>query len=556
MRTSPLVAWLLALGLGLGCDGVITDPSGSGGGPGRAGGTTITPDDPEFCEQVDPDPGVVTLRRLNRAEYNNTVRDLLGDTTNPADAFPEDDVSGEGFDNNGAILSMGELHMEKYEAAAREMLGRALADGGFARTRYLTCDPAADEAGCFRSFVSEFGLRAWRRPVEEAEIDRLKALFDNAKSEGESFDGALSLTARAMLLSPNFLFLVERDAAEAARPLDGFELASRLSYFLWSTMPDDQLLDAAASGELASRDAIVTEVDRMLADPKSAAFYESFVGQWLSLRDIAYATPDPELFPEWDAALRDAVQRETIELVRYVVESNAPMSELLTGNYTFVNERLAEHYGIAGVTGDAMQRVELAGVERAGILTHASILTVTSHPDETSPVKRGKWVLDQILCAPPPDPPADVDTFLGGRESGESLRARLERHRADPACATCHNIMDPIGFGLEAYDPIGRFRTEYENGDPIEDDGQLPDGRTFDGPAELADVIQADERYAECVTEKMMAYALGRGVTGADRCFVEDVIERARARDLSLREILVQIVTNEVFTMVGGEVAR
>jgi hypothetical protein len=171
-------------------------------------------------------------------------------------------------------------------------------------------------------------------------------------------------------------------------------------------------------------------------------------------------------------------------------------------------------------------------------------------------VKRGKWVLEQILCAPPPDPPADVDTFVGGRESGESLRARLERHRADPACATCHNIMDPIGFGLEAYDPIGRFRTEYENGDAIEDHGQLPDGSSFDGPAELAQVIEADDRYAECVTEKMMAYALGRGVTGADRCFVEDVIEQARARDLSLREILVQIVTNEVFTMIGGEVAR
>jgi hypothetical protein len=551
MRTTPLLASLAALAFG--CDGMIADPAASG--PGGTRGTTVRPDDPAYCELADPDPGPVTLRRLNQLEYNNTVRDLFGDTTRPADAFPEDDVSGDGFDNNGAILSIGDLHMEKYDAAAREVVGRALGAGVVA-DRYMACDPAADEAGCARSTIRDFGLRAWRRPLESAEVERLGGLFDGARAEGESFDGALALAMRAMLISPHFLFHVERDGGDAARALDAYELASRLSYFLWSTMPDDGLFESAAGGTLTSRDELAAQVDRMLADPKADSFYESFVGQWLSLRDIEYATPNAELFPQWDAALRDALALETIEVVRYVIESNAPVGDLLTGRYSFLNERLAEHYGIGGVTGDAMQRVELAGTERGGILTHGSILTVTSHPDETSPVTRGKWVLEQILCAPPPDPPADVDTFLGGRDTDESLRARLERHRADPACATCHDIMDPIGFGLEAYDPIGQFRTEYDDGFVVDDAGELPDGTTFEGAQELAAVLEQDDRYVECVTEKMMAYALGRGVVGADRCFVEEVIEEAQRQDMSLREIIVQIVTNEVFTMVGGEVAR
>jgi hypothetical protein len=248
------------------------------------------------------------------------------------------------------------------------------------------------------------------------------------------------------------------------------------------------------------------------------------------------------------------MEQETLLFVRHVVESNAPVSTLLRADFTYLNERLANHYGIEGISGDEFQFVPLTTEERGGILTQGAILTTTSHPDRTSPVRRGEWVLDNLLCAPPPDPPADVDTFIESEESeGQSLREKLERHRADPACAACHDLMDPIGFGMENFDPVGRFRTEDRGGNPIDSSGTLPDGTDFDGVAELSSILHEDERYVTCVTEKVMTFALGRSLEEADRCFVEQVVQAASEVDAPLREIILQVAINEVFRSAGGE---
>jgi hypothetical protein len=380
------------------------------------------------------------------------------------------------------------------------------------------------------------------------------AVYDGARAEGEPWDDAIGLAMRAMLLSPRFLYRVELGNESATpQPLDDHALASRLSYFLWSSMPDDALFAAADAGTLQDEAALRAQIDRMLADPKADAFYESFVGQWLYLRRFAYSTPDATMFPEFDEELREAMRQETLLFVRDVVESGAPLATLLTARYTFVNERLARHYGIEGVTGTEFVRVELDET-RGGLLTHGSILTVTSHPDTTSPVKRGKWVLDQILCEPPPDPPPDVDTFLESEETaGLTLREKLARHRENPECAVCHDSIDPLGLALENYDPIGAYRT-LDNGQEIDATGELPDGRTFDGVAELGAILDEDERYTNCVTEKVVAYALGRSLDAPDRCFIEDIITRASENELALREIIVQTVLADTFRATGGRV--
>jgi hypothetical protein len=288
----------------------------------------------------------------------------------------------------------------------------------------------------------------------------------------------------------------------------------------------------------------------MLEDERAAGFYEAFAGEWLSLPNLAYSDPDPALYA-FDEELRSAMETETLLFVQEVVDGGLPLSTLLSSDFTFVNERLAEHYGITGVTGPEFRRVTLTGAERGGILSHGSILTVTSHPDRTSPVKRGKWILDQLLCEPPPDPPPDVDTFIGGRPEGETLRERLERHRERAECAVCHDSIDPLGLGLENYDAVGRWRTE-DNGDAVDPSGVLPDGRTFDDAHGLTSILSVDERTTGCITEKLLAYALGRGLSASDRCYVEELLGGTSAASVSVRDLIVRIVTNDVFRRIGG----
>jgi hypothetical protein len=363
-----------------------------------------------------------------------------------------------------------------------------------------------------------------------------------------------------MLLSPEFLFRSETHAA-GIRDLDGYELASRLSYFLWSSMPDDELFALAESGELANEDVLRDQVDRMLDDDRSDSLLEEFAARWLDVDEEHIGTIEPswDQFPEFDTAVRSAMTEETRLFIRHVIREGMPLSTLLTANFTFLNERLASHYGIGGVTGEEMRLVNLSDEQRGGLLRQGSVLMTTSHPDRTSPVLRGKFVLARLLCAPPADPPDNVDALSDEMEdpdTGETLtlRERLERHRADPDCAICHDLMDPIGFSLENYDATGAWR-ETDNGEEIDSFGILPDGRTLSGAAELGSIIAEDERFAQCVTEKLMTFGIGRSPqTPSDYCYVKDVVERAQdlGPELTLRGLIESLVLNDVFRTVGS----
>jgi hypothetical protein len=416
----------------------------------------------------------------------------------------------------------------------------------------LLGDEARIAAG--RQVVKAFADRAFRRPARDDEIDRLLQLFAMAQRRGESFERCCQVTLSAVLLSPQFLYLVEPGEPNTDRSLTDYELASRLSYFLWSTMPDEALLQAAADGSL--RKELSEQVDRMLKDPRSEALVSNFVGQWLQLRNLSAVTPDPSLFPEFDNELREAMRGETEACFAYLLRSNQSVLELLSADYTFLNQRLARHYGIEGVTGDQWQRIEVKDSMRGGILTHASVLALTSNPNRTSPVKRGKWILQQVLGSPPPPPPpnvADLDDSVAA-EDAASLRERLELHRANPQCASCHRQMDALGFALENYDAIGRWR-DRDGTFPIDSSGTLPGGRSFTGAAELKQVLTTSsaKKFSRNLIENLLTYALGRSLELEDYCLVESLRRRLVDADYRPRALIMGIVESDAFQQRGGE---
>ncbi|HEY8551661.1 MAG TPA: DUF1592 domain-containing protein [Vicinamibacterales bacterium] len=703
------------------------------------------------------DPGRVTARRLNRTEYNNTVRDLLGVDTDPAARFPHDD-SGYGFDNIGDVLSLSPLLMEKYMAAAEEISRLALfgferrkpalvklqtltgrirestepltaydvsglslpnaahasyrvpisgeyvvrlllsgrrpvgsdptrfalwidgqqigvqevdAEGGasfepdhqefagrrlefrthltagehwFAGTvlelyaglpvtyggpkpssrpippkpefkprpnatpeqneaarkrfeeRYSQKQPAnavrvsgieiigpyahetapsraslekiytcghfdgRHRAWCRTKIVASLARRAFRRPIRQTEIDRLLALAKTAERETGSFEEGLAAAIQAILVSPDFLFRIERGspvkvaAVSHGIPLTEHELATRLSYFLWASMPDEELIAAADRRTLRTPEGLAAQVKRMLADPRAKTLAEHFAGQWLQVRALESATPDRERFPDFDHYLRLSMRRETELFVDSIFRGDRSILDLLDARYTFLNERLARHYGIEGVEGPEFRRVTLKDPVRGGILTHASVLTVSSYATRTSPVLRGKWILDNILNAPPPEPPPDVpnldDKAVG---TAASLRQQLEQHRADPSCSPCHKRMDPLGFGLENFDAIGAWRT-HDGTIPIDASGTLPDGRSFKGPAELRAILASErEAFTRAVTSKLMTYALGRGLERYDRRAVREIAAAVAKDDYRFSSLVLHIVSSPAFQMRRAE---
>jgi hypothetical protein len=361
---------------------------------------------------------------------------------------------------------------------------------------------------------------------------------------------------QAVLVSPHFLFRIERDPdplnAEEVHEITEFELASRLSYFLWSSTPDDELLDLAARGRL--RASLTRQVKRMLADPRSLALAENFAGQWLQLRNLDDAKPDPDRFPSFDDELRAAMKRESELFFQAMVQEDRNILEFLDAKFTFLNERLAAHYGIAGVQGPEFRRVPLTGPERSGVLTHASVLTVSSYPTRTSPVIRGKWILENILNAPPPPPPPGVPN-LDEEAVGNtgSLRQQLEKHRTNSVCASCHARMDPLGFGLENYDAIGAWRSR-DGKFPIDVAGTLPNGQSFKSPVELKAILKADSgSFAAGLTEKLLTYALGRGLERYDRPAVQSISRRLATRGFRFSELVGGIVESMPFRMRRGE---
>jgi len=493
--------------------------------------------------------GRVTLHRLNRTEYNNTVRDLLGVDLRPADRFPQDDLA-HGFDNIAEVLTVAPLLVEKYDDAARQLAETALADPG-ARAKLITCDPAAmGEEACAREVLGRFVSRAWRRPITEQELEKVMGLYRVAVEEGEGFETGLQLAIHGTLVSPNFLFRFEEDPpAGQVRRLNGYELASRLSYFLWSTMPDDALFFAAESGQLDTPEGVEAEVERMLADPRAEAFVDNFGGQWLATRALERAQPDPATFPDWDDELREAMAMETRLVLAELIREGRPLVDLLDADFTWVNERLARHYGIEGVKGAEFQRVAVPDHRRGGILGHGSFLTTTSNPTRTSPVKRGKWVLGQLLCDEPPPPPPGVEGLPETEKPTGTLREQMVAHRTDPICASCHVTMDSIGFGLENFDPTGRYRTKDEAGFAIDASGELPGGRIFSGVVELAQTLKADPKFASCMAEQAMTYALGRALTRKDGCSIESVAEKFAAGNYTFEALAKAIATSEPFRL-------
>lgn len=515
----------------------------------------------EQLSAMKPVAGRVTVRRLNRTEYNNTVRDLLGVTTEPASAFPPDD-SGYGFDNIGDVLTLSPLLAEKYLDVAEEIVAEALEHElanyktiSPANRRILICNHARDShnARCAERILRHLAPRAYRRPVTQADLEQLGNLYQIAIDQGDGFKEGLSLALQAMLVSPHFLFRAEGRFVpgdpEEARRLGSYELASRLSYFLWSTMPDETLTRKAANGSIRNPRVLRSEINRMLAAPRARSLAENFAGQWLHTRNLATMDPDPKKFPEFNKELRTAMAEETNLFFESVMSEDRSVLDFIDADYTFVNEPLAKHYGMDGIAGPDFQRVTVDPATRGGILGQASVLTVTSLPTRTSPVIRGLWVLENLLAAAPPPPPPDVPPLEEAKvDSTATLRQKLEAHRENPSCASCHNRMDPLGFGLENYDAIGAWRTT-DNEKPVDSSGVLPDGQAFSGPGELKKVLLSRKAdFTRCLTEKMLTYALGRGVEDFDTPVIEDIVAGVEKEDYRFSALIYEIVRSLPFT--------
>ena len=426
------------------------------------------------------------------------------------------------------------------------------------RRRVFSCYPAAaaDEAGCAAEIVSALARRAFRRPVHEADTAPLLALYGEGRRAG-GFERGIQLVVRGILIDPEFLFRIERDPdgmpPGTAYPVSDLELASRLSFFLWSSLPDDELLDVAAAGRLRQAGDLRAQIARLLGDPRSDAFIDNFFGQWLLLRNMRTVAPDPDAFPDFDENLRAALRQETALFVASQVRDDRSVLDLLRADYTFLNERLARHYGVANVYGNHFRRVNVAGRRRGGLLGQGSVLTATSYPNRTSPTKRGLWVLENLLGAPPPPPPPEVpglpDADHPRQDRRLSMRERMEIHRISPVCASCHVLMDPLGFALENYDGIGAWRTT-EDGAPIDVASRLPDGSRFAGPHGLRDILLgAEERFVETLAEKLLTYALGRGIEYYDAPAVRGIARGAAANDYRWSALVLGVVESTPFQM-------
>jgi len=500
-------------------------------------------------------PGQVTMRRLNRSEYNLTIRDLVGVSFRPAEDFPADDV-GNGFDNVAEVLSLPTLLMEKYLDSAERIVAAALADNEL-RRQLLGRDSlreVTDELE-IQELLQRFATRAFRRPVGDDEVTGLVSLYRNERQADVPADEAIALPLVAILTSPHFLFRLEStgDTATEIRELTDHELATRLSYFLWSSMPDEQLMALAEQQQLAAPKTLDGEVERMLASPKSVALLENFVAQWLQLRDLGKIAPDPERFPAFSESLRQAMLTETQLFAQAILREDRSVLEFLDADYSYVNEQLATHYGITGVQGPEFRKVSFTDERRGGILTQASILTLTSNPTRTSPVKRGKWILENMLGTPPPPPPPGVQELQEGQtELLGSLRERMEQHRADPNCAVCHTKMDALGFGFENFDAVGAWR-EMDGRFPIDPSGSLPGNQQFQGPAQLRRILrdQRRDQFLRCLTEKMLMYALGRELQSFDRCATDEIVDQLAAADFRFSALVKAIVRSEPFLKRG-----
>lgn len=521
-------------------------------------------------------PGRVVMRRLSHSEYQYSIFSLTGVRYDAPAKFPADGSGGAGFDNFASTLFLTPLKMERYYEAAEEVMDEAQAQTGLWRTLvpksyrksfwsrfsdwiasiFTTVDPSAGAVKEATEIIVPFATRAYRRFLEPEEKDKLLSLFRKVY-EGtggdDRYDVAIKETLKAVLVSPNFLYRYEEELPvplDHPYPLSNFELASRLSYFLWSTLPDKELFEAAYHNDLQDQEVLTRQVRRMLKDPKAKNFAESFVTQWFGISRLRDTNPlDPERFPEMTAGLRSAMYQEMVEYFYYVLTESRNFLDLIDSDYTFLNEELAKHYGIEGVKGTAIRKVDIKDPNRGGVLGMGSVLATTSMPLRTSPVLRGKWVLEEILGSPPPPPPPDAGELPeeAAADKNASIRELLTTHRANPTCANCHQKMDPIGFGLENFDPTGRWRNSY--GDkPIIGWDTLPSGEVFSGPAQLKKILLTKEdEFARTLSEKMFVYATGRNMGFTDELFMQRLVKNLKNNRFDTEKIIIELVNLEPF---------
>ena len=510
--------------------------------------------------QSGPHAGPAVLRRLNRAEYSASVRDLLDIHFDAGEALPSDGSGGEGFDNASETLFISPIHAEKYMDAARVAVEYAFADPRSLR-RFLVAEPdekTSPEVAA-RRVIEDFLPRAFRRSIPESEILEYLALFHAAYKADPSFMVAIRLTLQAVLISPKFLFIAEEPNFDSKpHKVTDHELASRLSYFLWGSLPDDELLKAADEGNLSDSRILQEQFKRMLGSQNSRKvrnFSQNFVEQWLGTRALGREFKPDKSIRGYDSELEGGMKYEPVFFFHEILTENRSLLDLLKADYTYVNRRLARHYRIKGEFREQPKRVQLTDENRrGGLLSMAAVLAVSSYPHRTSPVLRGKWILETILGDPPPPPPPNVPELeeSASRVSSESLRQRLELHRQNVACAQCHDRIDPLGFGLENYGVLGRWRDKYE-GHTVDARGALPDGTTFSGPAELKlALLGRKDQFVRHLTKKMLGYALGRGLTYYDYCAVNSIVDKLRANDYKSHHLLFGIIQSVPFRFKAG----
>lgn len=508
------------------------------------------------CDKVATDDnqsfyqGVVMSRRLNRNEYENTVRDLFGTAVPLAELFPADGSGGEGFSNNGSTLFTSTIQIEKYMDAAGLIL-ESLPESRLNEIVRVRPGEGIPPREAARRNLTPLAARAWRRPVASSDLEAPLRAFDRAWWRGDTFEDSVRLAIKVILISPEFVFLVEPEPElEGIYPLGPYPLASRLSYFLWASMPDAELFARAADGTLTDPEVIRAQVRRMLADPKARGLGEEFARQWLGIEALNGAVrPDPERFPDFDDELAALMNDEAVSFFEDIVRNDRSLLDLISSEHVFVNQRLAEHYGMTGVEGRELRRVQVADASRGGVLGLGAVLTVTSHPLRTSPVLRGKWVLEQILGDRIPPPPPEVEPLPEDDRDlrGLTLRERLVAHRENPECASCHQRMDPIGFGMENFDPVGRWRAEI-NGAPVDSSGELTSGEKFSGPAELKPIILAQKgKFVRHLTRKMLGYSLGRPLTRFDNCVIDGTAAALAENDYRSSMMFEQIALSYPF---------
>ena len=502
------------------------------------------------------DPGPFVIRRLTKVEYSHTLHDLLG-----VDASIADELPGEVF-GAGYLNTLSALQSEQFLAIANEALDRVLAPKGQAPTRMQkqlfgkTPDPGVDERTAARKVARSLARNAYRRPPTDPELDVLVRVFELARENKLAYPEALRLMLKAVLVSPQFLFITPAMVAESGRsivPLDDYQLASRLSYFLWATMPDAELSALADRGTLHEPALLRAQVKRMLEDSRSQALFDGFGAQWLGLGSLASKTFETDKFPQMNSAMRSAMYEEARLFFESIVRENRNVASFVDCDYTFLNETVAALYGLdKKVTGSRWRKVKLTDANRGGILGMPGILAVTSFPDRSSPVKRGVWVLEQVLGEHVPPPPPNVPALEKQDKqtiANLTLRQRTELHQKDPACANCHKVLDPIGFGLENFDAIGRWRDKDDSGGAIDAAGELPGGKRFSSPKELKAIIASrTDELARNLTEKFLAYALCRQLEGYDEIVVDRLIETIAKDGYRMQTLITEIVSSYPFT--------